>query len=48
MQLKGQADVANPGGEGWVMATPAGYSKLVSRFDPSAFAAVNRAQNNPK
>jgi hypothetical protein len=48
MQLKGQADVANPGGEGWVIATPAGYSKLVSRFDPSAFAAVNRAQNNPK
>jgi hypothetical protein len=48
MQLKGQADVANPGGEGWVMATPAGYSKLVSRFDPTAFAAVNRAQNNPK
>jgi hypothetical protein len=48
MQLKGQADVANPGGEGWVMATPAGYSKLVSRFDPSAFAAQNRAQNKPK
>ena len=48
MQLKGQADVANPGGEGWVIATPAGYSKLVSRFDPSAFAAANRAQNNPK
>jgi len=48
MQLKGQADVANPGGEGWVMATPAGYSKLVSRFDPNAFAAQNRAQNNPQ
>jgi hypothetical protein len=48
MQLKGQADTANPGGEGWVMATPAGYSKLVSRFDPNAFAAQNRAQNNPQ
>jgi hypothetical protein len=48
MDLKAQADVANPGGEGWVMATPAGYSKLVSRFDPSAFAAQNRAQNNPQ
>lgn len=48
MQLKGQADTANPGGEGWVMATPAGYSKLVSRFDPNAFAAQNRVQNNPQ
>ena len=48
MQLKGQADTANPGGEGWVMATPAGYSKLVSRFDPNAFAAQNRTQNNPQ
>ena len=48
MHLKGQADIANPGGEGWVMATPAGYSKLVSRFDPNAFAAQNRAQNNPQ
>ena len=48
MQLKGQADTANPGGEGWVMATPAGYGKLVSRFDPNAFAAQNRAQNNPQ
>jgi len=48
MHLKNQADVANPGGEGWVMATPAGYSKLVSRFDPTAFAAQNRARNNPQ
>ena len=48
MHLKGQADIANPGGEGWVMATPAGYSKLVSRFDPNAFAAQNRVQNNPQ
>ena len=48
MHLKGQADMANPGGEGWVMATPAGYGKLVSRFDPTAFAAQNRAQNNPQ
>jgi hypothetical protein len=30
------------------MATPAGYAKLVSRFDPDAFAAQNRAQNNPQ
>ncbi len=43
-----QADVQHPGQEGWVMATPAGYAKAVSRFDPNAFAAVNRAQNNPK
>jgi hypothetical protein len=48
MHLKDQADVANPGGEGWVMATPAGYGKLVSRFDPTAFAAQNRARNNPQ
>jgi hypothetical protein len=48
MHLKNQADVANPGGEGWVMATPAGYGKLVSRFDPTAFAAQNRARNNPQ
>ena len=48
MDLKNQADTANPGGEGWVMATPAGYSKLVSRFDSSAFAAQNRARNNPE
>jgi len=46
MHLKGQADMANPGGEGWVMATPAGYGKLVSRFDSTAFAAQNRVQNN--
>lgn len=48
MDLKNQADVANPGGEGWVMATPAGYGKLVSRFDSTAFAAQNRARNNPQ
>lgn len=48
MHLKDQADVANPGGEGWVMATPAGYGKLVSRFDSSAFAAQNRVRNNPE
>jgi hypothetical protein len=41
-------DLKDPGHEGWVMATPAGYSKLVSRFDPNAFAAQNRAQNNPQ
>jgi hypothetical protein len=48
VHLMTQADIANPGGEGWVMATPAGYSKLVSRFDPTAFAAQNRARNNPQ
>jgi hypothetical protein len=30
------------------MATPAGYAKAVSRFDPESFAAQNRARNNPK
>jgi hypothetical protein len=48
MYIKRQADTEHPGQEGWVMATPAGYAKLVSRFDPTAFAAQNRAQNNPK
>jgi hypothetical protein len=48
MYLKQQADTEYPGQEGWVMATPAGYAKLVGRFDPKAFAAQNRAQNNPQ
>ena len=48
MHIKRQADTEYPGQEGWVMATPAGYAKLVSRFDPEAFAAQNRAQNNPQ
>lgn len=48
MHLKRQADKQYPGQEGWVMATPAGYAKLVGRFDPEAFAAQNRAQNNPQ
>jgi hypothetical protein len=48
MHLLRQADAQHPGQEGWVMATPAGYAKAVNRFDPEAFAAVNRAQNNPK
>jgi hypothetical protein len=30
------------------MATPAGYAKMVSRFDPNAFAAQNRQRNNPQ
>jgi len=47
MYIKRQDDTEYPGQEGWVMATPAGYAKLVSRFDPEAFAAQNRAQNNP-
>jgi hypothetical protein len=48
MDLLRQADAQHPGQEGWVMATPAGYAKAVNRFDPNAFAAQNRAQNNPK
>jgi hypothetical protein len=38
-------DIKDPGHEGWVMATPAGYAKAVNRFD---FTARNRAQNNPQ
>jgi len=48
MYLLRQADAQHPGQEGWVMATPAGYAKAVNRFDPEAFAAQNRQQNNPK
>jgi hypothetical protein len=40
-----QLDLRDPGHEGWVMATPAGYAKAVNRFD---FTARNRAQNNPQ
>lgn len=47
VDLLRQADIQHPGQEGWVMATPAGYAKAVSRFDPAAFAALNRARNNP-
>jgi len=39
-----QLDLKDPGHEGWVMATPAGYAKAVNRFD---FTARNAAQNNP-
>jgi len=46
MYIKQQADAEHPGQEGWVMATPAGYAKMVSRFDPNAFAAQNRQKNN--
>jgi hypothetical protein len=48
MHLLQQADTEHPGQEGWVMATPVGYAKAVNRFDPNAFAAQNRAQNNPQ
>jgi len=48
MDLLQQADTQHPGQDCWVMATPAGYAKAVNRFDPNAFAAQNRAQNNPK
>ena len=40
-----QLDLKNPGHEGWVMATDAGYAKAVNRFD---FSARNAAQNNPQ
>jgi hypothetical protein len=40
-----QLDLKDPGHEGWVMATPAGYSKAVNRFD---FTARNAARNNPE
>jgi len=45
--IRGQLDAQHPGQEGWVMATPAGYSKAVGRFGSDAFAAQNRARNNP-
>ena len=38
-------DLKDPGHEGWVMATPAGYAKAVNRFD---FTARNAARNNPQ
>lgn len=40
-----QLDLKDPGHEGWVMATPAGYGKAVNRFD---FSARNAARNNPQ
>ena len=40
-----QLDLSDPGHEGWVMATPAGYAKAVNRFD---FTARNKQQNNPQ
>jgi hypothetical protein len=40
-----QLDLKDPGHEGWVMATPAGYGKAVNRFD---FSARNQARNNPQ
>jgi hypothetical protein len=47
VDIQQQGDRAHPGQEGWVMATPAGYAKAVGRFSPKAFAALNRARNNP-
>jgi len=44
--IRRQLDAQHPGQEGWVMATPAGYAKAVGRFDPTGFAALNRAKNN--
>lgn len=48
VDIQQQADRAHPGQEGWVLATPSGYAKAVSRFSPQAFAALNRARNNPQ
>ena len=48
VDIQQQADRAHPGQEGWVLATPAGYAKAVGRFSPQAFAALNRARNNPQ
>jgi hypothetical protein len=45
LDVLGQLDLKDPGHEGWVMATPAGYSKAVNRFD---FTARNAARNNPQ
>lgn len=46
MDVLHQLDLQHPGQEGWVMATPHGYAKAVSRM-PGGFAARNRARNNP-
>jgi len=48
MDILHQLDLQHPGQEGWVMATPDGYAKLVGRFEPEAFAALNRQRNNPQ
>jgi hypothetical protein len=45
LEILRNLDLKDPGHEGWVMATPAGYAKAVNRFD---FTARNRAQNNPQ
>jgi hypothetical protein len=47
MDILQQLDLQHPGQEGWVMATPAGYAKAVSRM-PGGFAASNLARNNPR
>jgi hypothetical protein len=44
LEILRNLDLKDPGHEGWVMATPAGYAKAVNRFD---FTARNRQQNNP-
>lgn len=44
MNVLEQLDLQHPGQEGWVMATPVGYAKAVSRM-PGGFAARNRARN---
>ena len=47
VDIQQQGDTAHPGQEGWVLATPSGYAKAVGRFSNKAFAALNRARNNP-
>lgn len=47
VDIQEQGDLAHPGQEGWVLATPSGYAKAVGRFSKKAFAALNRARNNP-
>lgn len=44
LDILSKLDAQVPGNEGWVLATPAGYSKAVNRFD---FTQRNRMRNNP-
>lgn len=46
MDILRQLDLQQPGQEGWVLATPAGRAKAVSRV-AGGFTAANRARNNP-
>jgi hypothetical protein len=44
IDLQRQLDLQQPGQEGWVMSTPAGRAKLVSR-QTGGFASANTARN---